>query len=333
MNVLQILSRYSIEYVETGPNVAKGNVNIHCPWCGAEDHSHHLGINLEKGWWGCWRSKQHRSRALYKLISKLTGLSYQDARGITGEGRPRAVQLGDMENAVAALTAPLEGSGSDTDARSIHMPRSMRKLCDRSQTAYASERRYLDYIKHRRKFRRCDVEKVCRRYHLHYCLTGNFQDRLVIPIHENKKLMTYLGRSIYTNATLRYLALDKDESIKQVKDCIYGFDRATKGGKILVIVEGALDSMKVDFYNYKYGIRAVGLFNMNLEPAQLDLLVELSGLYDRYIILLDEGELGSSLRLESELRFLKGIRAKFLQGVKDPGDLTPKGSMALRDWL
>lgn len=333
MNVIQILTRYGIEFVDHGPNVAKGNVNIQCPWCGADDHSHHLGINLARGMWGCWRNKQHRGRALYKLLSKLTGLSYQEARRATGEGRPRAVQQGEMERAVDALQHPRDASDSTITAQVLSLPRNVRPMHAKGQRPYAAELRFQNYIKRERNFRGRDVKKVCRRYDLHYCVSGDFSDRLILPVYEGKRLMTWLGRSIYKNDSLRYRALDKEESIKQVKDCIYGYDRACKGGKTLVIVEGALDQMKVDFYNYKVGIRSIGLFNMNLEPVQLDLLVELKGLYDRYIILLDEGELGASLRLESELRFLSGIEAKFLRVAKDPGELTPVQAAELRTWL
>lgn len=326
MNVLQILERYHIEYVERGPNVAKGNVNIQCPWCGAEDHSHHMGINLQRGYWGCWRSKQHRGRALYKLVSKLTGLSYQDARRVTGEGQRRAVQLGDMERAVEGLQMPLGTPEGVSDAPNLRFSAGMRPL---AKSQYRSAQRFLAYLQRDRRFAKCDVHKVCKRYGLRYCLSGDYADRLIIPVYEHGKLMTYLGRSIYQNATLRYRALDKDKSVKQVKDCIYGYDRALKGGKTLVIVEGALDAMKVDYYNYRKEMRAIALFNMNLEASQLELLAHLKGRYDRYIILLDRGELSASLRLESELRFLNGIRAKFLQGAKDPGDLWPDDAMRL----
>ena len=127
-SVTQMLTRYNIEFVESGPNVAKGNVNVQCPWCGVEDHSYHLGINLAKGMWGCWRNKQHRGRALYKLLSKLTGLSYQEARRVTGEGGARAVQLGEMERAVDALQQPLGVGNRVGDRRVLPVPREMRTL-------------------------------------------------------------------------------------------------------------------------------------------------------------------------------------------------------------
>ena len=163
-------------------------------------------------------------------------------------------------------------------------------------------------------------------------MTGDFENRIIIPVYENGKLMTYLGRSIYADAALRYRALEKEKSVKQVKDCIYNYDRAMRGGETLVLVEGAFDVMKVDYYG-KPKLRAVGLFNMNLEASQIELLYDLRGKYDRYILLLDRGEVAPSIRLEDELYFFKNLRSRFLEDVEDPGDLTPKQAKVLNDWL
>jgi hypothetical protein len=158
-------------------------------------------------------------------------------------------------------------------------------------------------------------------------VSGRFADRLIIPIYENGKLMTYIGRSLYTDASLRYLALDAEDSVKQVKDCLYNYDEALLGGKVLFVVEGAFDVMKIDFYSKRNGVRAVGLFNMNLEAAQQELFDTLHDRFDKFIILLDEGQVSQSLDLQNRLKPLLGtVKIWFMKdewGVKDPADLTP----------
>lgn len=329
MNVLQILNRYNVEYVERGPNVAKGNVNIQCPWCGDDDRSQHLGINLEKGYWGCWRNKQHRGRKLYRLISKLTGLSYQEARRETGEGMRRAANRSVMHSAVAEMDA----SGNDFEAScynsELFLPRNFRKIGSK----YTIERKFIHYLHKDRLFNKADCWKLARRYKLHYAISGDFSDRVIIPVFENRKLMTYLGRSIYSDTALRYLALEKEKSVKQVKDCIYNYDRAKKGGKTLVIVEGAFDAMKIDFYNVRNKIRAVALFNMNVEDTQASLLIDLEGLFDEYVLILDRGEESRAVRLEDELFFLKSLKSVFLNHVKDPGDLFPNEAENIKEYF
>lgn len=332
MNVLDILDRYHIEYVDSGKNVAKGNVNVQCPWCGAADHSQHLGINVATGMWGCWRDAQHRGRQLYRLLSKLTGISQQEARRATGEGVRRAVQLGDMERAVEGLQiAPRVDT--DTGVTDLSLDRSFRKLCLAAQNTYHAETRFLWYLIYERRFRKKDIRNLAIRYKLRYCVTGDFADRLIIPVYENGKLMTYLGRSIHPHASLRYRALEKEKSVKQIKDCVYNYDLAMRGGEIVTIVEGAVDVWKVDFYNRGKGLRSIGLFNMNVEDSQLELLYDLRGRFDQYIILLDQGEVAKSLRLESQLSFLGNVKSQLLHQANDPGSLTPVQAKHLKKWL
>ena len=331
MNVIEILNRYNVEFVDHGSNVAKGNVNIQCPWCGAEDQSQHLGIQLTTGMWGCWRNKTHRGRQLYRLLSKLTGLTQQEARRATGEGALRGVQQGDMERAVQGLGGALDDA-PPTTVRSLQLDQRFRRMCTPKSRGYVAEDRYRKYLWQDRRFRKSDVKDVVSMYDLHYCVAGDFAARIIIPVYENEKLMTYLGRSIYRNASLRYRALEKEKSVKQVKDCIYNYDAAMRGGRKLVIVEGAFDVMKVDYYG-RPELTAIGLFNTNLEDSQIELLYNLRGKFDHYIILLDRGEVSPSLRLQDELYFFGNLRTRFLENVNDPGDLNPNPASELKNWL
>lgn len=326
MNVREILDRHNIDYVETGSNVAKGNVNVQCPWCGDSDTSQHLGINLASGMWGCWRNSKHRGRALSRLLVKLTGMSLSEARRIAGEGGARAIQQGDLERAVQVLT---EGPSTDIEPdkpSNLIMPEYFRKICNPdSQFRWRSEREFRNYLISR-KFPERNHRRLAKAFDLRYCVSGDFSGRLIIPVYEKGKLMTYLGRSIYKDAGLRYRALEKEDSVKQVKDCLYNFDGALNGGKVLVFVEGPLDVMKLDLYGRYKGVRAVGLFNMNLEEAQAELVLDLRGLFDRYLVMLDEGQVSHSLELQSALGSLLGeVDVRFMneEGASDPGELEP----------
>ncbi len=326
MNVLDILNRYNIDYVDSGKNVAKGNVNIPCPWCGEADASQHLGINLASGMWGCWRNEKHRGRKLYRLLSKLTGLSALEARRATGEGVLRAIQRGEMERAVQGLTEGPTGHAQRPSPARIKLYPNFREMCEFGVDPLRAETRYRNYLTER-GFPKHHHKELVRQYDLRYSVVGRFHDRLIIPVYENEILMTWLGRSVYKSASLRYLALEADESIKQVKDCLYNYDAACEGGRVLFFVEGALDVMKLDFYLQKKEVRAVGLFNMNLEDAQQELVYDLKGLFDQYIILLDEDQVSESLNLQAKLQPILGsCHMKFMKpewGAKDPGDLSP----------
>lgn len=327
MNVLEILNRYNIDYVDRGNNVAKGNVNIQCPWCGEADHSQHLGINLETGMWGCWRNVKHRGRKLHRLLSKLTGLSSAEARRATGEGELRAVQQGDMERAVQGLTEDRTALVDAARVRSIQLPPAFRQICAAGVDPRRAEARFRMYLDKERGFLKHHHKKLAREYKLHYCVRGRFADRLIIPVYERGELMTYLGRSVYSGASMRYLALEEEFSVKQVKDCLYNYDNVKVGGHSLFITEGVFDAMKVDFYGKRHDSRAVALFNMNVEDSQHELFFELRGLFDEYIVFLDEGQVAESLNMQQALSYLGDIKIWFIKdawGVKDPADLTPQ---------
>lgn len=324
-DVKKILNDYSIEFVESGSNVAKGNVNVKCPWCGEADKSQHLGINLKSGMWGCWRSAQHRGRALSKLLSRLTGLTLSEARRVCGEGVDRAIQLGEFDNAIQTIS---EGENVATDvrlARKCGFDEYMHKLTGRKR----SQKRAVQYLHRSRGFPLKDIRALARRYDLHFAIKGDYAERIVVPVYEGGVLQTYLGRSIYEEAGLRYRALESEHSVKQVKDCIYNFDNALKGGRTLYFVEGAFDVFKVDFYNYKRGVRAIGLFNMNIEESQAELIYDLKDEFEEFVFLLDRGQIAESLKLEDQLRFLGNVRSQFLQEADDPGELTPEESRNL----
>ena len=73
LDVLTFLDHNRIPYRTNGPNCAKGHVVIKCPFCGDEDPSEHLGIQLSTGYWGCWRNSSHRGRRPHRLIMRLLG--------------------------------------------------------------------------------------------------------------------------------------------------------------------------------------------------------------------------------------------------------------------
>jgi hypothetical protein len=57
----QLLTDNRVPFIERGPNVKRGEINIRCPFCGSADPSYHMGLNLDSGWWSCWRNKDQHS--------------------------------------------------------------------------------------------------------------------------------------------------------------------------------------------------------------------------------------------------------------------------------
>ena len=55
---------------------------IKCPWCGVNDPSHHLSVNLDGKGFRCFRSENHRGRNPARLVQALLRCSMEHARSL-----------------------------------------------------------------------------------------------------------------------------------------------------------------------------------------------------------------------------------------------------------
>lgn len=324
-DIKSFLDAQGIHYVTSGRNVAKDHINIKCPACGNADPSEHMGIRLSDGAWGCWRDRDHRGRDIARLIRMILNCSLEEARRIVG--RPLFedddTTIDDVaredfyDQTNAAIEHGMEGGVE------LSMPREFRPLWRDNKRARF---RFLRYL-HSRGFKHSEVLSVCRLYNLRYCVTGRYADRIIIPITYKGALVTWTSRSIYPNAGLRYLSLSAEDSVVSVKHLVYNYDKAARGGKRLIIVEGPMDVLKLDFYGRSRGVRAVGLISMTMERPQRDMLHKLSKKFAEVCPLLDSSEeLGGQMGLESELSFLPNLA--YVDIPDYDGD---PGSMSRRD--
>src|SRR5215831_11911132 len=70
IDFLNLFQEHGIEVKRT----IRDNVEIHCPWCGAEDRGKHLALQLSTGYFHCWRNQDHRGRNPSMLLQLITGL-------------------------------------------------------------------------------------------------------------------------------------------------------------------------------------------------------------------------------------------------------------------
>ncbi len=307
-----LFRRYKIDYVEKGPNVKKGNVNICCPFC-IEDPSHHMGINISNGYWGCWRDTHHRGKSPFRLIQKLLRCSYRESKDI-------------VQNPLFNKTKQhYSGIGQENidyndRASSLKLRESFKEIKN-----FGITKKFFTYLIEERDFRKIDVKEFCRYYNLKCCLVGNEAFRLVIPIYYENELMTWTGRSI-NNSGIRYLTLLKTDSVKTTDELVYNFDECNHSPtkKILVIVEGPLDTLKLDFYGKGLGVRVIGLFKNNMSEAQEYMVASLMRKYEKTYVLLDRGEKLKAKELVNRLTaYGKCIYSEVPEGKKDPGELSP----------
>jgi hypothetical protein len=323
-----VLDEHRVRYVTSGANVKRGEINLRCPWCGSADPSHHLGINLETGYYACWRNRAaHSGKSPLRLLMKLLGVSYAEARKIAGLGDDYV----DPEGFDAAAARWMRRTGSD--ARPAQVPRRTLQLDPRFDhiSPRGRTRRFWDYLRGRGFSGASalgeDVDLLCSLYGLRAGSHDQWRDRVVIPYYEDGELVTWTGRAIGP-ATHRYMDLPVDESIVPAKETLFNHDAMLGGGAALVVVEGPVDALKVDFYGRPWGVRAVGLSTNSVSDEQAFLLADGARHFGRTLVMMDNASalgLADSMRMRQQLAFLPRVEIVGVPcGRKDAGELTPR---------
>jgi hypothetical protein len=344
VDLLGLLDQHGIEYVTRGPNVARGNINVKCPFC-RDDPSYHMGIRLEDGAWGCWRQKKHRGRSPHWLLSKLLGMSYTQLRLVIGDVRTKS--LTEFEKTIMRLgeiEAPTNDrvSGGRPRKPRLFIPNSFRAI-----TGTGLDTRYLRYLS-KRGFHGEYGVAVAKEFRLSWAVNGPWRNRLVIPIYYRRRLVTWTGRALSDDNPRRYLALshrlelselpDKPQALVSMHDIIYPFDFCyyanhhpnksrqdvkTRRRVTLFIVEGPMDSLKLAFFGLRYGLGSVCTFSTNMSSAQVDLIISLARLYKQTVVLLDRGAEAQALQITRDLASIRP-KVRFMgKDFDDPGDMTP----------
>ena len=319
----RVCDRYGIEYVVQGPNTAKGNISIHCPFCGNSDHSEHLGLSLDSTVWGCWRDSSHRGKSPVRLIRALLRCSIEEARRISGVDVREDTESFDSIDPTKIFDEIKEQKKSHLLCR----PSNFRDLDDSFNASKRFRRYLLD-----RGFGKDEIWGLIEDYDLQYCVTGVWSERLIIPIHYQGRLVTWTGRDIRSYSKLRYRTLSptKDDeegniAVENIKHVLFDYDLLKyEGGKILFITEGPMDAINFGFKCRDYPVQVTCLFSMTISEEQVLLLASLKDKFDKIVVLLDSKEIGAAMKMESDLRFL-GVKAMFLpEHIEDPGSMTRK---------
>lgn len=326
---MTFLREHRVPYVTSGPNVKRGEVNIRCAFCGSADPSQHMGLNLDTGWWSCWRNRaQHSGKSPLRLIMALLHVPYMRARELAGFGEGYIDPEGfDALAARLLRTAGATARPAEVRRRRLVLDEAFRPIKPRGST-----RRAYDYLYEERGFdgrsdAGDDVDVLCELYGLRMG-AGDFGSRIVIPYVQDRELVTWTGRAI-APSTARYLDLSIDQSILPPKATLFNHDAMyDQHARILLLEEGPFDALKTDFYAEPYGVRAVAMSTNTITDDQAFLLQNAVGHFERVFVVLDnKSGFGAvdSMRMRQSLAFLGdtlGIEHVPF-GAGDPGELTP----------
>ena len=276
----ELLADQRIPHIDRGPNVKRGELNIRCPFCGSADPSYHMGLNLDTGFWACWRNKSHRGKSPLRLIMAIMKVPYWHAREIAGLSQDFIDPEG--FTAVAARILGRDGLSSHEPLpprRYLKYPPEFDALLGRSAW------RHLRYLERDRGFGSWAGD-LAGRYELQMASTGDWRDRIILPYFIDHELVTWSARAIGKSA-IRYKDLSIDDSVVPPKQTLYNHDAIIKGGLALVVVEGPMDTLKIDMFGKEIGVRAVGLSTNSMTDEQLYIISDAEKQFRRILFMLD----------------------------------------------
>lgn len=324
IDYLSLLRSEGIPFVDRGKNVKRGHINIKCPFCGSADPSYHMGLELETGYWGCWRNAEHRGKSPVRLLVQLLRIPYWRARELAGLDADAV----DPEGFTALAVKLRSGAGLDKSdkwkPKALEFPEEFRPLELDDRKAWP----LLNYLDHQRGFSEGSLAALAYDYNLMFAPRGPWYGRLILPYYLQGALVTWTGRTT-GHSDLRYRDLDIESSVVPPKHTLYNYDATLDGGNWLFVVEGPLDALKLDFYGSKLGCRAVGLSTNSISDEQLWLLAEAQERFEHVGVMMDNATtLGfvDSMRMRQALRAVApgAIFTRTPGGQKDAAAASPQ---------
>lgn len=318
-NWIGFLDANHVHYATTGPNVSRGNVAVKCPWCGAQDPSEHMSINLDKGAWRCFRRPaEHYGKSPARLVMALIGCSPERARSIVGES---VFIPDDFLGAVQGLVNP-----APPEARkALILPDEFKSFRDLKR----SSKPFVDYLR-KRKFTLPQIKRFSRDYDMYYATSGRMKGRVVFAIYFEDELVTWTGRTIYPDQDLRYktLSIDSEKeptpAVQAITQYLLFYDDLLENKHdchTLMFCEGPFDALKVNVVGRPHGIAATCFFTASPSRTQIDLAGELISRYRHRFLLLDRGTLATALRAQIDMHSLKLRVLTLPEHLKDPGEI------------
>lgn len=279
IDIPRLLNDHGIEYHPA----SNGWINLPCPFCYKGDGKFGLGWN-GKGF-NCFHCG--RLDRLEVLKSLLNTDTHQTLHTLSSYQRGTRAGGGGFDSVLTV-------SGGTTD---VKLPYGTAPLSTR-HTQYLISRDF-------------DPEQLIAEWGLQGTgPVGPYAHRIIIPVCQGGRLVSYQGRDITGRAAEKYKSCPDKDSVISIKNCLYGIDRIK--GTTVVVTEGPT---KV----WRLGAGATCTFGATVTSKQIESLSR----YRRVFILFDEDEAGQEggNKLAHTLAAL-GIKPTVLTvGIKDVAEL------------
>jgi len=287
-DIYEYLNDRLLDYTESGTNTSRGWVNIQCPFPHCDDHSNHLGVNLESKAFHCWKCGEHGT--VIQLLQELEGCTKRQALGIVEQFQ----NINDVINNSKRKTQTEPRTPSDF------------KFPPSGATTNFPEA-HLQYLRDRN----FDPDLIIPKYQLMACHNlGKYSYRIIIPVIENEIIVNFTSRTIIKDKEPRYkmASIENDKPIIDLADLLYNFDTVNSKGLIL---EGPTDVWNV-------GDGSTCTFGTALSKAQMLKLAQL----DLAVLVFDAEAMEDAMRLEYQIKPFVDTEIVELDPGLDPAQLT-----------
>jgi len=275
-----------IDFVEAGAkNVGDGWVGLRCPFCA--DKSTHLGYNLERGYFSCWKCGGKRTE---DVVMALEGCEYHEACRFVLD-----YQTGYEARPLRTRTLQVEGRTT------LEWPPGTVRMMPWHREYLAG--------------RGFDPEYLEWKYFLVGTLDcGPYANRILAPLVYQGRAVSYQGRDITGRSEQKYKACRKDDEVVHHKHILYNLDNCRGGA--LVVVEGITDV-------WRLGDHSAATFGTTVLREQVAAIWERH--YRRVFTVFDpEPDAQRRARFLRDQLAVFGVEAFNVKLKKgDPGDLPP----------
>ncbi len=284
-------------------------ININCPFCPEGDDGYHCGIFYIGKRFNCLRCSERGT--IFKVLQQLLGIS-KDAVYEILEGT--SVNRGDTKSSITkAFSRKVEEP--EQELEEICYPKESMLITNRTKMSWDPLRVFM-------RHRNITLEK-CNKYGVRFCMSGDYANRIILPIHMNGKIVNFQARALVDDIRCAKYLTYTDNTSK----LLYGYDDFDAKQGLLVIVEGIFDQWALPQIS-------LGALGSVLSEAQERLIFGLSGTIRRLVLCLDPdvwekpkvaGNLRKSLGL---LRpYFEEVAVAYLPDNKDPDEMEPQSLM------
>lgn len=238
----------SIRYTGAG-----NEIHICCPVCG--ETRYRFYISLTTGQVYCHNCQFKGT--LVNLIQYLEGTSYNSARERFNEIKgnivlPESVKS-DLEHRLFAKDAP------EVLKRSVPLPKEFQLLSQSNNLIAQRAKKYL--------IQRGITEQQIKKHNMGMCTTGEYTNRIIIPIYQQQELKFWVARAMSSGAKLKERSPSNSFYQYGKSEVVFNLDGAANTYHSAVISEGIFDALS-------WGDIGISLLGKALYDSQLNLLLE-----------------------------------------------------------